>query len=243
MKKLLELLQKSRKTTVFTGAGVSTLSGIPDFRGKNGVYNHLWNGYQVEEILSLDCFLSRPDLFYTWAQDFVYRADDFQPTAVHLTLAEWEKQGLIDSVYTQNIDNLHQRAGSRKVYEIHGGANRHHCLKCAKEYSYDEIFPVVMQGNVPYCSCRGLIKPDIVFYGESLNEELLTKGLADFGSSDLILVLGSSLTVYPAAELPMSAARSGVKTVICNAQSTPLDCYAALKYDDLASLFSSDCSR
>ena len=97
-----------------------------------------------------------------------------------------------------------------------------------------------MRGNVPYCSCHGLIKPDIVFYGENLDEALLNRAFADFGSSDLVLVLGSSLTVYPAAELPMSAARSGVKTVVCNAQSTPIDDYAVLKYDDLAGLFASD---
>ena len=238
MKQLLKLLRNSSKTTVFTGAGVSTLSGIPDFRGKNGVYNKLWNGYQVEEILSLDCFLARPDLFYTWAQDFIYRAQEFKPSVVHLVLAEWEKQGLINSIYTQNIDHLHQRAGSRKVYEVHGGAGIHHCLKCQSIYSYDEIYPIVMRGEVPRCVCKGLIKPDIVFYGENLDELLLQKAFADFGSSELILVLGSSLTVYPAAELPMSAARSGVKTVVCNAQSTQIDSYAVLKYNDLAELFS-----
>lgn len=238
MKLLLKHLHNSRKTTVFTGAGVSTLSGIRDFRGANGVYNQPWNGYSVEDILSLDCFLARPDLFYSWAQEFVYRAEDFKPSAVHITLAEWEKAGLIDSVYTQNIDNLHQRAGSKKVYEVHGGASSHHCLKCGQKYSYDDIYPVVMQDKVPYCSCRGLIKPDIVFYGENLDEDLLQKAFFDFGSSDLILVLGSSLTVYPAAELPMSAARSGVKTIICNAQTTQIDDFAVLKYNDLAKLFS-----
>lgn len=237
MNELLSLLNASRKTTVFTGAGVSTLSGIRDFRGSNGVYRTLWKGRQVEEILSIECFLRHPELFYEWAQDFVYRADEFKPSAVHLTLAEWEKQNLIDSVYTQNIDNLHQRAGSRKVYEIHGGANRHHCLSCRSAFSYDEIYPVVMQNKVPRCSCGGVIKPDIVFYGESLDEELMQKAFADFTSSDLVLVLGSSLTVYPAAELPLSAARSGVKIVVCNANPTQIDCYAALKYDDLAGLF------
>lgn len=241
MKRLLEQLRQSRKTTVFTGAGVSTLSGIRDFRGVNGVYNQPWNGYNVEDILSVDFFLARPDLFYSWAQEFVYRADDFKPSAVHLTLAQWEKEGLINSVYTQNIDNLHQRAGSRKVYEVHGGASCHHCLKCSRAYCYEEIYPVVMQNKVPYCSCRGLIKPDIVFYGENLDEDLLQKAMLEFASSDLILVLGSSLTVYPAAELPMSAARAGVKTVICNAQKTQIDRYALLKYDDLAELFAGNC--
>lgn len=237
MKRLLEQLSLSRKTTVFTGAGVSTLSGIRDFRGANGVYNQPWNGYNVEDILSIDCFLARPDLFYSWAQEFVYRAGDFKPSAVHLTLAQWENEGIISSIYTQNIDNLHQRAGSRNVYEVHGGANNHHCLKCFRNYCFDEISPVVMQNKVPYCSCGGLIKPDIVFYGENLNEALLQKAMLEFASSDLILVLGSSLTVYPAAELPMSAAKAGVKTVICNAQPTQIDRYALLKYDDLARLF------
>ncbi|MBO5644009.1 MAG: Sir2 family NAD-dependent protein deacetylase, partial [Lentisphaeria bacterium] len=238
MRRLKELLHQSRKTTVFTGAGVSTLSGIRDFRGANGVYNQPWKGYQVEDILSIDCFISHPELFYEWAQDFIYRADDFQPSAVHLTLAGWEQQGLIDSIYTQNIDNLHQRAGSRKVYEVHGGASIHHCLKCGASSSYDEIYPVVMSGTVPRCTCGGVIKPDIVFYGENLDEDLLRRAYCDFGSSELVIVLGSSLTVYPAAELPMSAARSRVKTVICNAQPTQIDDFAVLKYDDLAALFS-----
>lgn len=237
MKELLKLLEASRKTTVFTGAGVSTLSGIPDFRGAHGVYNKPWNGYSVEDILSIECFLQKPELFYSWSKDFVYRADDFQPSEVHKTLAQWEECGLIESVYTQNIDALHQRAGSKKVYELHGGAANHHCLRCGKYYSYNDVWQTVLADRVPRCECGGIVKPDIVFYGESLDEELLDRGFADFGSSDLVLVLGSSLTVYPAAELPMSAARSGVKIAVCNAQITQIDSYAVKKYDDLKALF------
>ncbi len=189
---LKQMLQESRRTLAFTGAGISTLSGIRDFRGKNGVYLEPWHGKSVEEILSLDCFLAEPALFYGWAAEFLYRLEEFHPAAVHRALAGLEQSGLLRGVYTQNIDLLHQQAGSRHVYELHGSPARHHCLKCRKQFGYAEIAP---------------------------------------------LVLGSSLTVQPAASLPMAANYGGGKIVIVNAQPTPLDRYAALRYDDLQSVF------
>ena len=117
---LEQMLRKSSHTVAFTGAGISTLSGIRDFRGKNGVYLEPWHGRPVEEILSLDCFLREPELFYGWAAEFLYRLDEFQPAAVHRALALLEQKGLLASIYTQNIDLLHQKAGSSRVYELHG---------------------------------------------------------------------------------------------------------------------------
>ena len=125
---LEQMLRKSSHTVAFTGAGISTLSGIRDFRGKNGVYLEPWHGRPVEEILSLDCFLREPELFYGWAAEFLYRLDEFQPAAVHRALALLEQKGLLASIYTQNIDLLHQKAGSSRVYELHGSPARHHCL-------------------------------------------------------------------------------------------------------------------
>ncbi|PWM87753.1 MAG: NAD-dependent deacetylase [Lentisphaerae bacterium] len=234
---LKQMLQESRRTLAFTGAGISTLSGIRDFRGKNGVYLEPWHGKSVEEILSPDCFLAEPALFYGWAAEFLYRLEEFHPAAVHRALAGLEQSGLLRGVYTQNIDLLHQQAGSRHVYELHGSPARHHCLKCRKQFGYAEIAPLVLAGKVPRCGCGGLVKPDIVFYGENLDEALLNQAFADMEKAELVLVLGSSLTVQPAASLPMAANYGGGKIVIVNAQPTPLDRYAALRYDDLQSVF------
>lgn len=233
MQRLTELIKKSRRIFAFTGAGVSTLSGIRDFRGKNGVYSQPWRGYRVEDILSLPLFHKRPELFYEWAKEFVYRLDDYQPSAVHRMLAKLEETGHLTGLYTQNIDLLHQKAGSKRVYELHGSPARHHCLKCGYEFDYARIAPTVMKGEVPRCGCGGLIKPDIVFYGENLDEELLDQAYRDMTGADLLLVSGSSLTVMPAAGLPEICASNGGKVVIINASATPLDHLAELKYTDL----------
>ena len=232
---LADIVKRSKKIVAFTGAGVSTLSGIRDFRGKNGVYRQLWHGYQVEEILSLDCFRRQPELFYEWAKEFVYSLDDYNPGAMHTALAHLESVGKLPlGIYTQNIDLLHQRAGSRQVYEIHGSPAMHHCLRCRHALPYAEVAPTVMAGKVPQCpKCGGVVKPDIVFYGESLDENLLRRGFDIFANADLALVMGSSLTVYPAAALPEAAARNGVPTVIINEQPTHLDDLAVLRIESL----------
>ncbi|MFC2821743.1 MAG: NAD-dependent protein deacylase [Sphaerochaeta sp.] len=236
--KLVSLIEKSGHMTVFTGAGVSTLSGIPDFRGKHGVYNDPWQGMDVEYIISLGFFRRRPDIFYKWAKDVWYRLEDYEPNIVHTTLALMQKQGILKSIYTQNIDMLHQRAGSANVYEIHGSPEFHHCVKCGAKYKYGEIAPVVLKDEIPLCSgCGGVVKPDIIFYGESLNEEILERAWADFSSSDLCLVLGSSLTVQPAASLPALARANGADIVIVNAQETAQDKTAALLFSDLLQTF------
>lgn len=238
LEQLAVLIRTAKNMTAFTGAGVSTLSGIRDFRGINGVYKEPWHGREVEDILSLNTFLQEPELFYSWATEFVYCLERFEPSVVHRVLAKLEEKQLLKALYTQNIDLLHSKAGNKKVYEIHGSPALHHCLKCRMEYSYEEISPMVLGGKVPYCDrCGGLVKPDIVFYGESLNEELLDKGFADFENSDLVLVLGSSLTVQPAASLPMAAKYGGADIVIVNNQSTNLDNSAVLTFDDLKVVF------
>ena len=232
----LELLDRSKTVFALTGAGVSTLSGIPDFRGGNGVYNRPWEGRSVEEILSIECFRERSDLFYRWAKQFVYCCENYQPSVIHLALAQLEKIGKLAGLYTQNIDLLHTRAGNKKVYELHGSPAEHHCLRCGKSYSYAEIAPRVLADEVPVCTgCGGSVKPDIVFYGESLDENLLERADRELFGADLLLVLGTSLTVYPAAALPEITLRGGGKLVIVNAQLTGLDSRAAFKFDDLGS--------
>ena len=233
-----DALLEADKVMVLTGAGISTLSGIPDFRGVKGCYREKWHGLAVEEILSLSCFKLHPEYFYEWAQTFVYGVGDYQPNIVHKTLARWEQKNIISRVYTQNIDILHQHAGSRRLYELHGSPAHHHCQQCNAYYGYDEIAPLVHQSILPRCKkCNGIIKPDIVFYGENLDSDLLEQAFHDFASADLALVLGSSLTVNPAASLPQYTLRFGGKLAIINMQPTPLDSYAAWKFDDLESTF------
>ena len=235
---LVKLIENSRHMTVFTGAGVSTLSGIPDFRGKHGVYNDPWQGLDVEEIISLTFFRKEPGIFYKWAKDVWYRLEDYDPNIVHTTITKLQKKGFLKAVYTQNIDMLHQRAGSSNVYEVHGSPEHHHCTRCRAHYTYGEIAPIVLRDEVPICKkCGGVIKPDIIFYEESLNEDVLNHAWTDFSQSDLCLVLGSSLTVQPAASLPILAKRNGADIVIVNAQPTPQDRSATLLFSDLKQTF------
>lgn len=235
---LLDLLRESSSTVAFTGAGVSTLSGIRDFRGKNGIYNDTFRGYRVEELFGIDLFRRDPSLFYEWAKDFVYGLDAFRPSIVHTTLARLERQGLLAAVVTQNIDRLHTLAGNRVVHELHGSPAWHRCLDCGRAYPYAEIAPVAHQGIVPRCAnCGGIVKPDIVFYGESLPEDVFTAALDVCRHADLILVLGSSLTVYPAAALPKEGYTFGARLVMVNDAPTPLDPLAMLRLHDLADTF------
>ncbi|MBQ9817245.1 MAG: NAD-dependent deacetylase [Proteobacteria bacterium] len=228
-----EALKSSKDTAVFTGAGASTLSGIKDFRGKDGVYSKPWQGYSVEDILSIPFFRKDPSIFYAWAREFCYCLDRFKPCIVHTVLAKLEEKGMIGGVMTQNIDVLHQAAGSKRVLEVHGSPSNHHCLKCRKTFSYDEIAPTVMDGKVPYCDCGGVIKPDIIFYGESLDADTLDACFDWATRCELMIVLGSSLTVQPAASIPLYAWKSGAKICIVNAQATPLDSTATWHFDDL----------
>ena len=234
----IALLKKSSNAWVFSGAGISTLSGIPDFRGAGGVYANLWRGRRVEEILSLSCFDREPELFYRWAEGFVYRCEEYEPNIVHRTFARWEEQGLVNGIYTQNIDMLHQRAGSRKVFELHGSPAVHYCRKCGFSEGYSRVAAVVMAGGMPYCPvCGGVLKPRIIFYGENLDGDMLNEAVRNMAGADLVLCCGSSLTVNPAASLPVASLQNGAKLVIVNAQPTPLDKYASIKADDLKAFF------
>jgi len=238
--RLYDLLKQSEQCTVFTGAGISTLSGIPDFRSPNGVYSKKFQGMDVEEILSIDCFLQNPELYYEWAKPFIYELDRYSPNVVHRVIAELEKCGIVKMTYTQNIDLLHERAGTKKLGELHGSPAIHFCLNCGKEFDYPSICETVRRNRVPRCGkCGGLVKPRIVFYGESLDERLLFSAERMLQQTDLMLVLGSSLTVNPAASLPRIVLENGGKIVIVNKQPTPLDRYAELKFDDLKEVFES----
>ena len=235
----INLYENARRIVVLTGAGVSTLSGIPDFRSSDGLYSKQFGHMNVESILDIDFFQAHPDVFYSWAKEYWYQMDKFQPCIIHRTLAKMEERGkLSEGIFTQNIDGLHQRAGSKKVYELHGSVREGYCMTCHSHYSYSFMADIVNKGAVPVCShCGGLIKPDIVFYGENLNTTVLMRAENAFANADLAIVLGSSLVVNPAASLPYISARAGKDIVIVNRDSTYIDQYAVLRFTDLLDFF------
>lgn len=234
MNELFALLQQSNYGIVFTGAGVSTLSGIRDFRGKNGIYKD----YDAEKIFDIDFFQRDPSYYYHHSKNFIYNLHTKEPNIIHRECARLEKLGLIKATITQNIDLLHQKAGSSCVIEVHGSPMLHHCLKCGKAYSFEQISEIVNQDRIPYCdACSGVVKPDITFFGEMLPEKALADAIRHAQRADLVLVLGSSLVVQPAASIPFYTYENGGKIVIVNDGATPLDRYAALRYHDLETCF------
>ncbi|MCH5165014.1 MAG: NAD-dependent protein deacylase [Clostridiales bacterium] len=190
-----ERLEKATDIVFFGGAGVSTESGIPDFRSVDGLYNQKYK-YPPETMLSADFFYAHTDEFFRFYFDkMIYT--DAKPNAAHIKLAEWEKTGKLKAVVTQNIDGLHQMAGSKTVYELHGSVHRNTCIHCGKRFGLDEMLK--QAPSVPRCECGGVIKPDVVLYGEGLPEHTVAMAIEAIASADMLIVGGTSLAVYPAA--------------------------------------------
>ena len=239
MKELIEAIRKAKRVGCLTGAGVSTLCGIPDFRGPQGLYKQK----DAERIFDIDWFDRDPSVYYNGCAELVYGLDGFQPGPVHRALKHLEELGLLAGIATQNIDMLHQKAGSSNVYEVHGSPILHHCRQCGDEKTFDEILEMIKKverdgvftsASVPRCSCGGAYKPDITFFGESLPEAAFASAQSLAIRSDVFLVLGTSLTVFPAAGLPRLTLQAGGKVFVVNGQPTDLDRYAAGVYRDLA---------
>jgi len=233
--KLFALVQEAKHLVALTGAGVSTLSGIRDFRGKNGLYNDM----DAEKIFSIDYFMQDPSFYYKHAGSFIYNIDEKEASIVHLVLGELEQRGFLKALITQNIDLLHQKGGSKNVIEIHGSPSVHYCLRCSGvRVSFEEAAAAVREGKMPLCpKCGKVLKPAITFFGESLPVDALKNAVTESQKADLMLVLGTSLTVYPAASMPEYTLRTGGKIVIVNNMPTPLDGRAALHFDDLGEVF------
>ncbi|HIT54111.1 MAG TPA: NAD-dependent protein deacylase [Candidatus Fimivicinus intestinavium] len=213
---LKQWVQESRRIVFFGGAGVSTESGIPDFRSTDGLYHQQYDD-PPEEILSHHFFLRRPEDFFRF-----YSAKmlclDAKPNAAHKKLAQWEREGRLSAVITQNIDGLHQAAGSKRVLELHGSVLRNHCMNCGKFYGVQSI---VRSQGVPRCDCGGIIKPDVVLYEEGLDAQTLREAIEAITQADLLLVGGTSLAVYPAAGLVEYY--TGRRLALINRDATPLD--------------------
>lgn len=223
--RLRELIAGSDNIVFFGGAGVSTESGIPDFRSVDGLYNQKYK-YPPEEILSHDFFMDNPEAFYTFCREKLF-VTGIQPNKAHLRLAELEAEGKLRAVVTQNIDGLHQAAGSKNVLELHGTTHRFYCARCGKEMPEEAVYA---GKGVPRCSCGGLVRPDVVLYGESLNERVITEAVMAISQCDLLIVGGTSLNVYPAAGL-INYYR-GKQLVLINKQATPYDGSANLIIND-----------
>ena len=214
-------VRESKHIVFFGGAGVSTESGIPDFRGVDGLYSQKF-AYPPEEIISHSFYKRDPGYFFRFYREKMLPLG-FAPNITHKTLALWEAEGKLSAVVTQNIDGLHQKAGSKRVYELHGSVLRNHCVRCGKFHSAEFVRDAE---GVPKCQCGGIVKPDVVLYEESLPGDVLEKSIRAIAEADLLIVAGTSLTVYPAAGL-VNYYR-GNRLVLINRDETPYDGYANL---------------
>ena len=214
-------IAESKKIVFFGGAGVSTESGIPDFRSVDGLYHQKFD-YPPETILSHGFFFSHTEAFYKFYREKML-VIDIEPNRAHQALAKLEQQGKLSAVVTQNIDGLHQKAGSKAVYELHGSVHRNYCRKCRTFYSGEDLLTMEL---VPKCTCGGTVKPDVVLYEESLDDGCVMGAIRAISEADLLIVGGTSLTVYPAAGL--ICYYQGNRLVLINRDETPYDDQADL---------------
>ncbi len=221
-----KLIYEAHHVVALTGAGISVESGIPDFRSPGG----LWTRYDPFTYATFEAFISNPGNFWFMARELVPMLEDAGPNSAHEALKALEDLGKCDAVITQNIDNLHQRAGSSLVLELHGTYHSGHCLGCGEAFNIDDLKSLSLeQTKVPYCPfCDGVVKPDVVFFGEPLDSAILGKSAELASQADLMMVIGCSLEVYPAASLPHYTKHNGGKLIFFNVTPTPYDALADL---------------
>ena len=218
-------VEESSNIVAFTGAGVSTESGVKDFRSKDGLYSQKFD-YPPETIISHSFYLQNPEYFFRFYREKMMPLE-VEPNITHYTLAKWEQEGRLQAVVTQNIDGLHQKAGSKRVYELHGSILRNYCTRCGKFYPAEFVKNAP---GIPRCDCGGIVKPDVVLYEEGLNQKVVEGALEAICQADLLLVAGTSLTVYPAAGFLRYYA--GNRLVLINRDPTPYDDRANLVFHD-----------
>ena len=222
---LRDWVEESSNIVAFTGAGVSTESGVKDFRSKDGLYSQKFD-YPPETIISHSFYLQNPEYFFRFYREKMMPLE-VEPNITHYTLAKWEREGRLRAVVTQNIDGLHQKAGSKRVYELHGSILRNYCTRCGKFYPAEFVKNAP---GIPRCDCGGIVKPDVVLYEEGLNQKVVEGALEAICQADLLLVAGTSLTVYPAAGFLRYYA--GNRLVLINRDPTPYDDRANLVFHD-----------
>ena len=222
---LKQWISESKNIVFFGGAGVSTESGIQDFRSVDGLYNQKFE-YPPEEIISHSFFVKRPEYFFRFYKEKMLPLG-FEPNITHKVLARWEEEGRLSAVVTQNIDGLHQKAGSKRVYELHGSVLRNYCQRCRKFHTAEFV---KRSNGIPRCDCGGIVKPDVVLYEEGLDQKTLENAVLAIYDADLLIVAGTSLTVYPAAGLVRYY--RGKRLVLINRDKTPYDRYANLVFHE-----------
>ena len=228
---LKQWIKDSSRIVFFGGAGVSTESGIKDFRSMDGLYSQKFD-YPPETIISHTFYARKPEYFFRFYREKMLPLG-FEPNITHKVLAKWEAEGKLSAVVTQNIDGLHQKAGSKKVYELHGSVLRNYCTCCGKSHSAEFI---KASEGIPRCSCGGIVKPDVVLYEESLDQNTIEKSVMAIYNADMLIVAGTSLTVYPAAGLINYY--QGKRLVLINRDETPYDSRADLViHDSLGNVF------
>lgn len=221
-----ELLRNARHAVALTGAGISTPSGIPDFRSAN---TGLWTKNDPMQVASLSAFLYHPERFFNWLRPLLDTILQAQPNPAHFALAELESKGILKALITQNIDDLHQQAGSKNVLPVHGTMENMICLSCDQLFRSTQFIEIVRDGNLPLCpNCGRTLKPDIVLFEEMLPSDIWSKAEWHCNRADVILVAGSSLEVMPAAALPWYAVQNGAHLIIINYSPTPLDSEAEI---------------
>jgi NAD-dependent deacetylase len=226
-----QMLRQSKRIVALTGAGISQPSGIPDFRSDSGI----WADQDPFEVASLQAFHRDPQRFFSWLQGLLTPVMAAQPNQAHRALAELESQGLLQAVITQNIDGLHQAAGSRRVFELHGHLRTATCQGCGLQVPSEPLLPKVSRGQVPRCRCGGAFKPDVVLFDELLPQGLIWLSHKALEECDLLLVVGTSLSVAPVCDLPLLTLRRGVPMMIVNLEVTHLDDWAAVVlHEDVA---------
>ena len=231
METLKKWVSESERIVFFGGAGVSTESGIPDFRSVDGLYSQKFE-YPPETIISHSFYEKRPEYFFRFYREKMLPLG-FEPNVTHRVLARWEQAGKLSAVVTQNIDGLHQKAGSRRVYELHGSVLRNYCTRCGKFHSAEFVRDAE---GIPRCACGGIVKPDVVLYEESLDQDCIEKSVMAIRSADLLIVAGTSLTVYPAAGLIHYY--RGNRLVLINRDATAFDNRADLVFhESLGNIF------
>lgn len=232
LEKLKKWIEESSRIVFFGGAGVSTESGIPDFRSVDGLYNQKFE-YPPETIISRSFYERDPEYFFRFYREKMLPLEH-EPNITHKVLAKWEAEGRLSAVVTQNIDGLHQKAGSKTVYELHGSVLRNYCTRCRKFHSAEFVKHTP---GVPKCACGGIVKPDVVLYEEGLDQDTIEMSAMAIQRADLLIVAGTSLTVYPAAGLINYY--QGKHMVLINRDKTPYDRYADLVFhESLGNIFS-----
>ena len=214
IKRAAEILKNAKHCVVFTGAGISAESGIPTFRGSGG----LWTKYDPDEVASIEGFLKNPKAFWEFSKELILKSKA-EPNPAHYAIAELERMGIVKAVITQNIDMLHQRAGSKRVLELHGSLQFVDCLRCGRTYEWKVVEKKLENDEEIKCECGcPYLKPRVVFFGEALPRDVLSEAIVESKKADVLMVVGSSLVVYPAAHLPRMAKERGAKLILINAE-------------------------